>query len=280
MFDAGNNAPWDYLQPFKDSIYYDELKDGMDSYDGMNRQMLGFYIWLSKDKRNIKTTIVLVFQKKDVPYADQGKKLLMSFLTIGLQDILNLFHFTSGQNFEAQFHLGEVDTCEADGKYIVVIDEDGTRFYLRPEKLLLHRNVPELGFKKPANTRPTDWEMTNPGLWSSLAFWPFCRKTAAKDIHNFANMTTHHVSQIDPPLVDRIPVYKKSEAPLVVLESKQTLGSLVSNGELWWAPRPLKAYKSPDGFDLNLAVLQAMRVSIQGRFYSSQSLFTIYDILT
>lgn len=182
-------------------------------------------------------------------------------------NILNIFHLNSGQNFEAQFHLGEIDTCEADGKYIVVISEDGNKFYLRPEKLLLHRNIPELLFMKPVKTRPTDWRMTNPKLWSSLAFWPFCQKTAAKDIHNFANMTISHVSRIDPTVVSKVPVFEKSVAPIVQSENLITLGSLVSNGELWWAPRPLKVYKSPDGFDLNLAVLQAMRVSIKQYFF-------------
>lgn len=133
---------------------------------------------------------------------------------------------------------------------------------MRPEKLLLHRNVPELKFDKPPDTRPEEWKMTNSSLWSSLAFWPFCTKTAAQDIHNYANMTTSHASKIDPSLVERIPVFKGPDA---VLEktglSSVTLGRLASNGELWFAPRPLKAYKSPDGFDLNLAVLQAMRVS-------------------
>lgn len=172
-----------------------------------------------------------------------------------------MFSF-SGPNLEAEFHLGEIDTCESDGKYIAVKTDDDKRILLRADNLLLHRNIPELDFKKPDNTLPDEWSMTNSSLWSSIAFWPFCSRTAALGIHNYANFRTIHVNQLEEQLLERIPDYSQQVHPLVDFNrSSKTLRDYVLSGELWWAPRPLKAYKTPSGVDLNLAVLQAMRVS-------------------
>ena len=176
--------------------------------------------------------------------------------------MISCLSFSLGSNLSSDFHLGEIDTCEVDGKFLKVMSADGLMVCLKPEKLLLHRNIPDLKFQKPENSLPANWSLTNSGLWNSIAFWPFCLQSAAQDIHNYANMTKTNVANIDSSLVDSIPEYKTA-AP-VVLDfnmSKTTLGDLVKSGELWWAPRPLKAYKSPSGLDLNLAVLQAMRVS-------------------
>ena len=58
---------------FKETCYY-VLKNTDDNFaEKMNSDMLGFYIWITKDKKHLRTTIVLVFEKQNVPDIDQGK---------------------------------------------------------------------------------------------------------------------------------------------------------------------------------------------------------------
>ena len=69
-------------------------------------------------------------------------------------------------------------------------------------------------------------------------------------------MNVKHVAQISDDLLTRIPNFAASENRLLNFQrSCRTLGEMVSKGELWWAPRPLKEYRSESGLDLNLAVL-------------------------
>jgi hypothetical protein len=42
----------------------------------MNSDMLGYYFWITLDKKNLRTTIVLVFEKQNVPDDDKGKNLI------------------------------------------------------------------------------------------------------------------------------------------------------------------------------------------------------------
>ena len=85
-----------------------------------------------------------------------------------------------------------------------------------------------------------------------------------KDLDRFSNMSLveakiywgeEQVSKIFP--LDHTACRVELIAP-----SHKTLFKLALDGDLMWAPIPDSAYKSNDGRDLNLEVINSMRVSI------------------
>ena len=50
-----------------------------DKPDDIISKMRGFYTWISRDSKVLRTTIVLVFDKKDVPADDRGENVLKSY---------------------------------------------------------------------------------------------------------------------------------------------------------------------------------------------------------
>ena len=69
-------APWNYLTAFRETVYYVSSYTDDNFAEKMNSDMLGYYIWITLDKKNIRTTIVLVFEKQNVPDDDKGKNLI------------------------------------------------------------------------------------------------------------------------------------------------------------------------------------------------------------
>ena len=106
--------------------------------------------------------------------------------------------------------------------------------------------------------------MTNSIIWGTSIFWIFDGMMCVKDIDRFSNMSLveaniyygeEQVSKIFP--LDHIVCRLELIAP-----SLKTLNNLVCDGDLMWAPIPDSSYKSNDGRDLNLDVINSMRVSI------------------
>jgi hypothetical protein len=135
---------------------------------------------------------------------------------------------------------------------------DDIEFFLDIKKFLPERCIPKLEFSNKY------FELTNSMIWGTSIFWIFDGMMCVKDLDRFSNMSLveakiywgeEQVSKIFP--IDHTVCRVELITP-----SLKTLSQLALDGDLMWAPIPDSAYKSNDGRDLNLEVINSMRVSI------------------
>jgi hypothetical protein len=135
---------------------------------------------------------------------------------------------------------------------------DDIEFFLDIKKFLPERCIPKLEFSNKY------FELTNSMIWGTSIFWIFDGMMCVKDLDRFSNMSLveakiywgeEQVSKIFP--IDHTVCRVELINP-----SLKTLSQLALDGDLMWAPIPDSAYKSNDGRDLNLEVINSMRVSI------------------
>ncbi len=139
-----------------------------------------------------------------------------------------------------------------------VINIDDIEYFLDNKKVLPERCIPKLEFSNKY------FELTNSIIWGTSIFWIFDGMMCVKDIDRFSNMSLveakiywgeEQVSKI--LLLDHTACRIELKAP-----NLKTLFKLACDGDLMWAPIPDTAYKSNDGRDLNLEVINSTRVSI------------------
>jgi len=175
--------------------------------------------------------------------------------------------FSTVTSVEYKFNLGEIrktylvekrnDDLGIMSSLLSVSNSDDMEFFLDIKKFLPERCIPKLEFSNKY------FELTNSIIWGSSIFWIYDGRMCVKDIDRFFNMSLveaniyygeKQVSKIFP--LD----YKVCRLELID-PSLKTLHNLVCDGDLMWAPIPDSAYKSNDGRDLNLDVINSMRVS-------------------
>jgi hypothetical protein len=139
-----------------------------------------------------------------------------------------------------------------------VVNDDDAEFFLDIKKFLPERCIPEFRFSK----RFT--EFTNSNIWGTTIFWVYDGMMCVKDIVRFSNMSLKEaelyygedqVSKIFP--LDHMVCRTE-----LISTSLKTLDKLISDGDLMWAPIPDPGYRSVDGRDLNLDVINSMRVRL------------------
>ncbi len=85
-----------------------------------------------------------------------------------------------------------------------------------------------------------------------------------KDIVQFSNMSIKEASICygEEQVSKLFPLDHTVCRQELISLSRKTINDLVQDGDLMWAPVPDLRYKSSDGRDLNLDVINSMRVSI------------------
>ena len=174
--------------------------------------------------------------------------------------------FSTVTSVEYKFNLGEIRKTSLVEKrndlgimstLLSVSNIDDMEFFLDIKKFLLERCTPKLEFSNKY------YELTNSIIWGSSIFWIYDGMMCVKDIDRFSNMSLveaniyygeEQVSKIFP--LDHTVCRLELIAP-----SLKTINNLVCDGDLMWAPIPDSAYKSNDGRDLDLDVINSMRVS-------------------
>ncbi len=131
-------------------------------------------------------------------------------------------------------------------------------FFLDIKKFLPERYIPKLEFSNKY------FELTNSIIWGTSTFWIYDGMMCVKDIDRFSNMSLVEANIYwGEEQVSKIFPFEHTSCRLEVLNpSLKTLFKFVGDGDLMWAPIPYSAYKSNDGRDLNLEVINSMRVNI------------------
>ena len=138
-----------------------------------------------------------------------------------------------------------------------MVNEHDTKFVLDIKKFLPERSIPKFQFKQ----RYT--EITNSNIWGTSIFWVYDGMMCVKDIVRFSNMSIKEaVLYYGEDQVSNIfPLDHKVCRTELISTSLKTLDKLICDGDLMWAPIPDPGYRSVDGRDLNLDVINSMRVS-------------------
>jgi hypothetical protein len=174
--------------------------------------------------------------------------------------------FITVTSVEYKFNLGEIRKINLVEKrndlgimssLLSVSNIDNTEFFLDIKKFLPERSIPKLEFSNKY------YDLTNSIIWGTSIFWIYDGMMCVRDIDRFSNLSLveakiyygeEQVSKIFP--IDQTVCRLNLIAP-----SLKTLYNMVCDGDLMWAPIPDSAYKSNDGRDLNLDVINSMRVS-------------------
>ena len=139
-----------------------------------------------------------------------------------------------------------------------MVNDDDAEFFLDIKKFLPERCIPEFRFSK----RFT--EFTNSNIWGTTIFWVYDGMMCVKDIVRFSNMSLKEAElYYGEDQVSKIfPLDQMVCRTELISTSLKTLDKLISDGDLMWAPIPDPGYRSVDGKDLNLDVINSMRVRL------------------
>lgn len=139
---------------------------------------------------------------------------------------------------------------------LCVVNNDDAEFYLDIKKFLPERCLPKFQFK----LRYT--EFTNSNIWGTSIFWVYDGMMCVKDIVRFSNMSLKEavIYYGEDQVANIFPLDHKVCRTELISTSSKTLENLICDGDLMWAPIPDPGYKSVDGRDLNLDVINSMRV--------------------
>ena len=138
-----------------------------------------------------------------------------------------------------------------------VVNVDDAMFFLDIKKFMPERCIPEFQFQK----RYT--QFTNSNIGGTSILWVYDGMMCVRDIVRFSGISLNEagiycgkdqVSEIFP--LDHTACRTELMSP-----SLQTLDRLICDGDLMWAPIPDPGYKSVHGRNLNLDVINSMRIS-------------------
>jgi hypothetical protein len=168
----------------------------------------------------------------------------------------NLGEIRKAKLVEKRNDLGMMSNC------LSVKNIDDNEFFLDIKKFLPERCIPNLEFSNKY------FDLTNSIIWGTSIFWIFDGMMCVKDIDRFSNMSLVEANLYwgEEQVSKIFPLDHTACRVELITPSLKTLSQLALDGELMWAPIPDFALKSNDGRDLNLEVINSMRVSISCYF--------------
>lgn len=163
-------------------------------------------------------------------------------------------------NIEYKFSLGEISEAKfidrdlsknIETALLFVENKKGVKFYLEIGKFLPERCLPKFQLNR------DKYCVSNSMLWASIVFWISDGYTCADDIQRFSNMRISNADNFYGEEVTKsiYPVTQTVIREHYVTPSLLSLSHIMKEGDIWWAPIPDGGYKSKDGRDLNLEVI-------------------------